>query len=456
MFRNLQFVIRSRTAWGIILFAILMFGMATGGGRNPAVIADCESENSAIAGDSAESTPPVISPKTDLTQTDKEIVDAIEAVLRAEGIAPIDIEREEPEIQEDDQTRWSHTRLKAPLPPSHTIEELELLFRDALAWPEIRVATRLGMQGTITVAVSYAGRECADIVFLRMRPLDVADDIPPVRLPTLRRLDPHVFDAARLPNIEDLPLDSSGLSDIELSKKIGAVRVHWKRMTPPRVAIIVDDGGHGGEVTETILALDPGLTLALLPDTLFVESTAARAAALGFEIMLHIPCENAGPVRQLRAGMTSEKMRAFVEDALGQVPGAVGINNHMGSSFTANEEAMTTFFGVIPAGASPASASDPDRPLFFIDSRTTDRSKVLAAAKKCGIRAAARDVFLDNTNTLEYIRGQFNQLMAVAKAQGQAIGICHFRHGTAQALVVLLPELEKNGIELVHVSELVP
>jgi len=441
---------RSRAAWGIILFPILVFGI---NGDSHLLFSIPSLSNSEMPRDKIIGDCPHLS-KTDLTQTFKEIVDAIEAVLRAEGIAPIDIEREEPEIQEDDQAVWSHTRLKAPLPPSHTLEDLEVLFRDALAWPDLRVATRLGTQGMITLAVSHAGRaggggprlrECATIVFQRMRPLDVAGDVPPLRFPALRHPDPHVFDAARSPDIEDLPLDSTGLSDIELSKKIRTVRIHWKKRTPPRVAIIVDDGGHGGETTEAILALDSGLTLALLPDTLFVESTAARGAELGFEIMLHLPCETAGPVRQLRAGMTSEKMREFVEDALGQVPGAVGINNHMGSQFTSNEEAMSTFFGVIA-----------NRSLYFIDSRTTDRSRALAAAKKHGIHAAARDVFLDNTNTLEYIRGQFNHLMAVAKAQGQAIGICHFRHGTATALAVLLPTLEKNGIELVHVSELVP
>jgi len=385
---------------------------------------------------------------SDLTQTFQEIVDAIETVLYAQGITPIDIEREDPKIQKDDQNVWSYTQLKAPFPASCTIQNLDSLIRNALQrenGDNPHVSTRLGTQGTITMTVSYAGKKCADIVFLRMRPLDLASDMPPSKFPELRRLNPHAFDTVSQSDIEDLPLDSTGLSDIELGREIETIQVQRNGTTPLRVAIIVDDGGHGGETTEMILGLDSGLTLSILPDTLFNTSTALRGTELGFEIMLHMPCENAGPVRQLRVDMTSEKMLEFFEDALAQVPGAVGVNNHMGSRFTANEKAMALFCDIIA-----------DSSLYFIDSRTTGRSKAFASAKKCGIRTAARDVFLDNETTFEYIQKQFNHLVAVTKAQGQAIGICHFRRGTAKALAILLPRLKQNDIELVHVSELFP
>ena len=51
----------------------------------------------------------------------------------------------------------------------------------------------------------------------------------------------------------------------------------------PRVAIIVDDGGYGGESAETILGLDPALTFAVLPNTPHGTALAEEAARRGLE-----------------------------------------------------------------------------------------------------------------------------------------------------------------------------
>ncbi|MCX5759310.1 MAG: divergent polysaccharide deacetylase family protein, partial [Candidatus Hydrogenedentes bacterium] len=131
-------------------------------------------------------------------------------------------------------------------------------------------------------------------------------------------------------------------------------------------------------------------------------------------------------------------------DDLAQVPGAVGVNNHMGSVFTANTAAVNRFIKCL-AG----------RGLYFIDSRTTARTTAFDIALKNAVPAGTRDVFLDNKNEPNYVIGQFNHLMDVAEERGKAIGICHFRATTAQVLVTMLPRLEKNGIRLVHASELV-
>jgi hypothetical protein len=72
-----------------------------------------------------------------------------------------------------------------------------------------------------------------------------------------------------------------------------------------------------------------------------------------------------------------------------------------------------------------------------------------------GVPSGSRDIFLDMEKDPGYIRNQFRQMMAMAKRRGQAIAIGHFRENTAMVLGEMLPELEKNGIELVHASELV-
>ena len=64
-------------------------------------------------------------------------------------------------------------------------------------------------------------------------------------------------------------------------------------------------------------------------------------------------------------------------------------------------------------------------------------------------------MFLDNQKDHDYIRGQFQHLLDVAKEQGRAIAICHFRPDTAEVLGEVLPQLEGEGVTLVHASELV-
>lgn len=216
----------------------------------------------------------------------------------------------------------------------------------------------------------------------------------------------------------------------------------------PRIAIIVDDGGYGGAATDIILDLPPSLTLSVLPYTPFGESLAQEATQRGFEVLLHMPMENdslrLNHTGQLDTVMTLADIRRLTHQALAQVPGAVGINNHTGSKFTANAEALDRFMRVVD-----------DTGLFFVDSRTTPKSRAYDLALQFGIPAAERTLFLDHDNAPDAIRARFRELMHRAQAQGSAIGICHFRPNTALILREMLPQLDAKGIDLVPVSELV-
>jgi len=210
----------------------------------------------------------------------------------------------------------------------------------------------------------------------------------------------------------------------------------------------VDDGGYGGEPTEIILGLNPALTVAILPNTPHATTLAGDAKQRGFEVILHMPMENTSPTLvhpgQLDGGMDAAEIRRLTESALAQVPGAVGINNHEGSKFTTNAKALGRFMDGIR-----------DSGLFFINSRTTTESVAFEVARQFGIPTAACSLFLDSDSDPGAIRAQFGQLIGEAKAHGSAIGICHFRKNTAEILRETLPKLPGEGVELVHVSELV-
>ena len=388
--------------------------------------------------------------RADLTAETGAIVKKCVSVLEDVGIPAGNITRVGPELKGDDRASWSFTRLETELPASCTVFGLESAFRDELDAHDVRIVSRVRIDGTAVVTVSWQGVDCIEIVLGQARGEPDTDGPPPIQLAILPRLKDPLAQAETTAAPETPPNDSQTgtapdtvpqtVSPAQERPSAGAV----PSTEIPKVAIIIDDNGYGGEATERILALNTALTLSVLPNTPYATQTADRARELGFEVMLHMPMEKADVAGQVGIGMSRDQMRRLIDDALSQVPGAAGVNNHMGSVFTANETAVTTFMDAIK-----------DTRLFFVDSRTTAQTKALEAAQKAGITAASRNVFLDNVKEPAYIRDQLNKLVALAKEQGRAIGIGHCKTVTAEALAEVLPGLEDQGVRLAHVSEVV-
>jgi hypothetical protein len=92
--------------------------------------------------------------------------------------------------------------------------------------------------------------------------------------------------------------------------------------------------------------------------------------------------------------------------------------------------------------------------LFFVDSRTTGHSVAFSEARRAGVPAAARDLFLDNEQDVEQISREIRKLAVLAGRKGQAVGICHPYEQTLEALRREAPYLKQQGIEIVPVSQL--
>ena len=78
-----------------------------------------------------------------------------------------------------------------------------------------------------------------------------------------------------------------------------------------------------------------------------------------------------------------------------------------------------------------------------------------STARELGIPTAERDIFLDNSKDLAYIRGQLEQVEVVARKRGTAIAIGHPNVSTAQALAQAIPEMEAAGVIFVPAASLV-
>lgn len=272
---------------------------------------------------------------------------------------------------------------------------------------------------------------------------------PPIQL---GEIGPHETPDALGNHAVDVSTLSAPLQ--EVARELAPFVVNPNESAPPaptgrpRLALVIDDGGYGGTFVETILSLGPKLTLAILPYTPHGTELADRASELGFEILLHMPMENVDPKLyphqgQLMTTMAEDEVRKLTLEALAQVPGAVGVNNHMGSKFTADPKAMALFMDVIHG-----------KDLFFLDSRTTPDSRAFEMAEVFGVRAAARDRFIDNDSEPEKVRERLEEVIGIALEKGRAIAIGHFRENTAAVLAEVVPGIEARGVDLVHVSEL--
>lgn len=217
-----------------------------------------------------------------------------------------------------------------------------------------------------------------------------------------------------------------------------------------RAAIIIDDLGEDDRAAQRLLALPFPITFSVLPDLPHSSATAEQAFRGGREVMLHLPMEpepgapaSPGP-GEIKVGMTREEVARRITSDLASVPHVRGVNNHMGSRATASAALMAVVMRVLSG-----------KNLYFIDSRTTAATTALTAARRAGIPAFYRSVFLDDTETVDYSLGQLRQFRRVIELNGAAIAIGHPHPSTLAALAQFLPELERDDIQLVPASELV-
>ena len=222
-----------------------------------------------------------------------------------------------------------------------------------------------------------------------------------------------------------------------------------KKESRPRIAIIIDDLGNSKKVDDEVLAIDAPLTVSVFPLLSDSKEAAEKASSNGMEAMLHLPMEphdypKANPGEGvLLTSMDDIAIITQLYEDIKSVPGIKGVNNHMGSKFTEDAERMRIILKQLK-----------DKGLYFVDSKTSPRSKSDKTAREMGLRAGARDVFLDNKQDEGHIIGQIEELKKIARKHGSAIGIGHPYPVTIAALKKAIPGVEKE-FNIVHASELV-
>jgi len=229
------------------------------------------------------------------------------------------------------------------------------------------------------------------------------------------------------------------------------IKISLVEVKNPKVCVIIDDGGYQkGAALEALYQFKVPVTVSVIPDVLYSKALALEMPAHGIEVMCHMPMQGHEEAQKddykefLKLGMRVEDVEQIVGRALDALPGCVGMNNHMGSQATADEDLMLKVCQVLKA-----------RGLYLIDSRTTPQSVEADEAVKVHLLHTKRDVFLDNTETPEAILVQLNRLVRLAQKRGTAVGIGHFKVVTLQTLRDAIPRLRAEGIQFVYASEVV-
>lgn len=218
----------------------------------------------------------------------------------------------------------------------------------------------------------------------------------------------------------------------------------------PMIAVVLDDLGLNRPAARRAIALPGPLTLSFMTYAEGLRGFAADARAAGHELLLHVPMEPRDPTydpgpNALRIGLSRDEISRRLRWDLARFDGFVGINNHMGSKFTAAPEGIGQVMRELRA-----------RDLLFLDSVTSAASVAWRAAARSGVPFARRDVFLDhNRRDADSIRGQLARLERIAQRRGFAVGIGHPHKATLEVLADWLPEARRRGIALVPISAIV-
>lgn len=222
------------------------------------------------------------------------------------------------------------------------------------------------------------------------------------------------------------------------------------RRVAGRVAVIIDDWGRADDATvRAFAALPVPWTASVIPGQPRTAENVRMLTSRQVPLMIHLPMQpEDGETWDLGeeavyVDTTPDHMTRLLADALRQVPGARGLNNHMGSRATADGGTMRTFMRQLQ-----------EHDLFFLDSVTTPASTAAEQADRAGVRWVRRDLFIDPEDDPAVIRNQLDLALRRALEQGSVVLIGHPRPRTLEVLQRWVQQARDEGLEFVTVDRL--
>ena len=218
-----------------------------------------------------------------------------------------------------------------------------------------------------------------------------------------------------------------------------------------RASIVIDDLGEDYRAFKELVAMDVPFTYSVLPFRTHSVRIANEANKKNGEVILHLPLEPWNSTNHainhgtLLTTMDSHQLQIQLAKNLEAVPHLSGVSNHMGSKFTEDYEKMEIVLKAVKG-----------KELYFLDSRTSDRTVGFTLAQMMHIKTAQRKLFIDNTQDKQAIVKQLQKIPRLAKKnKGSVVAIGHPYPSTIAALKSYVPQLQRQGVTIVPLSQLV-
>lgn len=211
----------------------------------------------------------------------------------------------------------------------------------------------------------------------------------------------------------------------------------------PKLCIIIDDMASREQVN-ALKATELKLTPSFFPPDSNHPKTPILASEFEF-FMVHLPLMAVHYTYEERDTLSPNDSQQRINAKIAQISrdfkGLKFINNHTGSLFTDDTQAMRRLFRALKA-----------HNLIFVDSMTIGSSKGALVSKEFNQTPIKRDIFLDNENDINAIKAKIKEAVRKAHKKGFAIAIAHPKKNTFEALKQSKKLLQ--SVDLVYLSEI--
>lgn len=216
-----------------------------------------------------------------------------------------------------------------------------------------------------------------------------------------------------------------------------------KQSKYPLLAIIIDDVSTFSQA-DLIKKINLKLTPSIFPVSTNTPHTDKIASKFKF-YMIHLPMsainyKNEEP-NTMHINDSEDLMLKRIKKIKKDFSNIKFINNHTGSEFTSNIQALDKLMSILKS-----------QNIILLDSKTTSKSKVEYLSKKYNMPYLYRDVFLDNIRIESEIKKQLQNAINIAKKRGYAIAIGHPYDVTLKTISKNINML--NDVEVVYVDRL--
>ena len=211
-----------------------------------------------------------------------------------------------------------------------------------------------------------------------------------------------------------------------------------------KLVLIIDDVAtfeHASMVKSIGLKITPSI----FPATKTHPDTPSIARSFEF-YMIHLPMQakhfDSPEIGTLTINESFESMHEKIKKIRRDFPRAKYTNNHTGSRFTSDYDAMDKAYRALI-----------EQGFIFVDSKTIAQTAVARAAKKYNQPYISRDIFLDDDPSASAVRRELVAAVNLAKKRGYAIAIGHPKKNTIAVIKASKNNILKD-VEVVYLKDI--